>query len=85
MSKGGRYTKHNDRHPRRRSGGMTVLIIFLILLVLVVAGLIGGIVYRTAMERMAPAAPEVTVPPVTAGETEAVIQSPTEDETEPTT
>lgn len=85
MSKGGRYTKHNDRHPRRRSGGMTVLIIFLILLVLVVAGLIGGIVYRTAMERMAPAAPEVTVPPMTAGETEPVIQSPTEDETEPTT
>lgn len=52
MSKGGRYAQHKDNQPKQpRSPQQIVLIAVAVLLVLVIAGLIGGIVYNTVIKQ----------------------------------
>ncbi len=82
MSKGGRYAQHKPR-KRPMGGGMIVLIVVAVILILAVAGLIGGLVYKTMMDR---ATVQIsTVPSVVTEVTEVTTEATTEPTTEPTT
>lgn len=94
MSKGGRYAQQKGSQPKRpRNSQQTVLTVVAVLLVLVVAGLIGGIVYNLMRNQAKnpTVQAQTTVPTETAEntveatETTQVTQETTEPTTVPTT
>lgn len=87
MSKGGRYAKQKGNPSKKSGGGKPVaLIIVAVVLVLVIAGLIGGIVYNLTMEKSKPQLQaETTVPTETAAAVRETTAGVAEETTEPTT
>lgn len=87
MSKGGRYTQHKDKQPKRpMSTQQIVLTIVVVVLVLVIAGLIGGIAYNTVMNQAKKPTVQVqTSAPTEMTENTVEPTETTEATTEPTT
>ncbi len=87
MSKGGHYAQQRGKQPKKPTDKkMIAMIAVAVVLVLVVAGLIGGVVYRTTMDA-ASLQVETTAPSETADTTPEETQAveTTEADTTPTT
>ncbi len=87
MSKGGHYAQQRGKQPKKPTDKkMIAMIAVAVVLVLVVAGLIGGVVYRTTMDA-ASLQVETTAPSETAETTPEETQAveTTEADTTPTT
>ena len=81
MSKGGRFAKKSNKPQKQSKGGVAVLAVVTVVLALVVAGLIGNLIYRANREAALQA--ETTQP--TIPQTQAIPEETSEPTTEPTT